>query len=349
MNNKKCIVVDLDNTLWGGVAGEDGIEGIALSLDPPGNYFLAFQQMLLDRQQSGVLLAINSRNNPDDAWQVIRAHPNMVLKEHHFAAARINWNDKAQNLRELAQELNIGLDSMVFLDDDPTNRALARSLVPEVETPEMPESPSDYVRFLNALPYFAMDAVTDEDTMRGNYYVTERLRRAEESRSPTKEDFLKSLHLELTVYEDSDLHLARLSQLTEKTNQFNIHKQPLSEPEIRKYIRSGDYRVFHATLSDRFGDYGVIAFALVRTNPSVWAIEYLLMSCRVFGRGVEDAFVSFIVRRASESGALKTTIDFVESEKNGPARDFVRRVFGGGEGSLSESFKTPRWVKLSHA
>src|SRR3989344_7323670 len=176
MNTKKCIVLDLDNTLWGGVVGEEGVEGIKLSLNPPGNSFVAFQQALLDLFHRGVLLAINSRNNPDDAWAAIKTHPNMILRENHFAASRINWNDKSQNLRELAKELNIGLDSMVFLDDDHTNRALVRALAPEVETPDLPVDPAQYVRFLNSLPFFGSNVITDEDKMRGNLYVTERLR-----------------------------------------------------------------------------------------------------------------------------------------------------------------------------
>lgn len=151
---KKCLILDLDNTLWGGVVGEDGIDGIELSLSAPGNSFMAFQQAILDHYDRGVILAINSRNNPEDAMDVIRNHPNMILKEHHFAALRMNWNDKAENIRDLAKELNIGLDSMVFLDDDPTNRALVRSLVPEVTVPELPADQREYTRFLNSLPYF---------------------------------------------------------------------------------------------------------------------------------------------------------------------------------------------------
>ena len=348
MNGKKCIVVDLDNTLWGGIVGEDGVEGISLSLDPPGNWYMAFQQAILDRQQSGIILAINSRNNPDDAWKVIRTHLNMVLKERHFAATRINWNDKAQNFRELAEELNIGLDAMVFLDDDPTNRALVRALVPEVETPELPSHPSDYVHFFNTLPYFESDAITDEDKLRGSFYVTERLRKEEEKRSTSKEDFLKSLSLDFTVYEDRAESLSRLSQLTEKTNQFNIHKQPLSENDISEYIRSDRHSVFHARLRDRFGDYGIIAFAVVRKEPLVWHIESLLMSCRVFGRGVEEAFLSLILSRAKAAGATEAKIRFVESEKNAPARDFIQRTFTGSTRSLSEALNSPSWIQVNH-
>ena len=264
MELKKCIVLDLDNTLWGGVIGEDGMDGIQLSLEAPGNSFLAFQQALLDRYERGVILAINSRNNPEDALEVIRTHPNMILKEKHFAASRINWADKSENIRELAQELNIGLDSMVFLDDDPTNRAQVRSLVPEVEVPELPTDPREYARFLHSLPYFPGEAVTDEDSMRGNLYVTERLRQKEEERHASREEFLGSLGLRLEVIRDDATAVPRISQMTGKTNQFNIDKKPYTEEEIRTFIESSEYVVFQGKLSDRFGDYGIIALAIAK-------------------------------------------------------------------------------------
>jgi len=238
---KKCLVLDLDNTLWGGVIGEDGKDGIALSLTPPGNSFMAFQQAILDHYDRGVILAINSRNNENDVWDVIRNHPNQILKEKHFAAYRINWNDKAENIKELAKELNIGLDSMVFLDDDPTNRAMVRALVPEVEVPELPVDPKEYTQFLNSLPYFESLVITDEDKMRGNLYVTERLRKEEEKQYESKEDFLKSLDLSLFIFKDDNSCIPRLSQLTGKTNQFNTLKQPLSEDEISEYIKNENH------------------------------------------------------------------------------------------------------------
>lgn len=345
---KKCIVLDLDNTLWGGVVGEEGIDGIALSLKPPGNGFMAFQQALLDHYNRGVLLAINSRNNPDDAWEVIRTHPNMILKENHFAAARINWNDKVQNLRELAEELNIGLDSMVFLDDDPTNRELARALLPEVETPDLPADPSQYAGFLNSLNYFDSKVITDEDKMRGNLYVTDRLRKEEEKNYENKEDFLNNLSLKLSVYEDNDSCVSRLAQLTEKTNQFNTYKQPLTEKEVVNFIKSPDYTVFHAKLQDKFGDHGVIAFALVNKNENVWHIQSLLMSCRVFGREVEEAFFGTISKRAAEEGIKRMTIALEETPKNVPAREFVEKHFKDGKCVVPKTPYIPSWIKTKY-
>lgn len=343
---KKCIVVDLDNTLWGGIVGEDGMSNLALSMTPPGNSFIAFQQALLDHYNKGIILAINSRNNEEDALEVIRKHPNQILKEHHFAAMRINWQDKATNIRELAQELNIGLDSMVFLDDDKTNRELVRTLVPEVSVPELPEDPNLYTRFLNSLDYFTSEVITDEDKMRGNLYVTERLRKEEEKHHAHKEDFLRGLHLELTIHENTTTSLERLAQLTEKTNQFNVFKKAFTAKEIEQFAQNKNYKVFHAQLQDKFGDYGIILFALVQIKGSIWHIESLLMSCRVFGRGVEDAFLSELVKKAISEKVDQITISFLETEKNIPAKDFINTYFNDRVRSTVEPITKPSWISI---
>ncbi len=342
---KKCIVLDLDNTLWGGVVGEDGLEGIALGVKPPGAYFLAFQQALMDLTHRGVILAINSQNNENDAMEVIEKNPNMILKPASFAAMRINWKDKTENIRSLAKELNIGLDSMVFLDDNPENRAAMREFVPDVETPELPQDPSEYAQFLHSLPYFHTESITDEDKMRGNMYVTERLRREAEKHFRTREEFLKSLGFRVEMFENESSHLARLSQLTEKTNQFNTNKTPFSTEQIASFIADPDYSIFCARVTDRFGDYGITAFALVHKSAEAWNIESLLMSCRVIGRGVEEAFLATIARRAKNEGVEILKITLTSSEKNMPARDFVRKHFKDGSMHVGE-IEVPSWVTV---
>ena len=341
---KKCLILDLDNTLWGGIVGEDGIDGLKLSLSSPGNSFIAFQQAILDVYHKGVILAINSRNNENDALSVIRSHPNMILKENHFAAHRINWNDKAENIKELAQELNIGLDSMVFLDDDKTNRELVRALLPSVEVPELPTNPKEYTKFFNSLDYFDTTVITDEDKMRGNLYVTERLRKEVEKQFTSKEEFLKSLSLELSVYRDDGSCIPRLSQLTEKTNQFNTKKQPLTESQVESYIQSDVHSIYYGKLQDTFGDYGVIIFALIEKSEKTWYIRSLLMSCRVFGRDVEDAFFMVVLQDATREGASSVIIDYEETEKNAPARAFIDTYFTGSILTIKESLESPVWI-----
>jgi FkbH-like protein len=349
MSAKKCIVLDLDNTLWGGIVGEDGFDGIKLSLSGPGASFVAFQQAILDLHNKGVILAINSRNNYEDAMKVIKDHPNMILRENNFAAARINWNDKVSNLKELAKEINIGLDSMVFLDDDLVNRAQVKAILPEVETPEMPSDPKDYVKFLVALPYFDLAALTDEDKMRGNLYVTERLRRESEKSFSDQQEFFKSLGLELQIFTNDSSQLSRLSQLTGKTNQFNFNKHELSEKDIANFINNKDYRVFYGRLTDCFGDYGIISFAIVKRGDKLWQIEQFLMSCRAIGRGVEEAFLAAIAKTAKDNQAKKLSITFVQTEKNKPAKDFLEKYFKNNLASIDNIVNSPNWVKWKNS
>lgn len=346
MATKKCIVLDLDNTLWGGAIGEDGFDGIKLSLSAPGAAFVAFQQALLDFYNRGIILAINSRNNFKEAIKVIQTHPNMILKERHFAAMRINWKDKATNLIDLAKELNVGLDSMVFLDDDPTNRMLIKTTLPEVEIPDLPANPLNYAKFLMSLPYFALAAITDEDKMRGNLYVTERLRQEAEKSFNDRRGFLKNLGLELQIFVDDDSSVARLAQLTEKTNQFNINKCPMTEQEIRELIRNPKYKVLHGRLTDRFGDHGITSLAIVENKKDRWNIKYFLMSCRVIGRGVEEALLSFIAKLADHNKAKKLSIKFVPTEKNKPAEAFVKKFFNGKAVPVGKVIESPAWIKI---
>lgn len=343
--SKKSIILDLDGTLWGGVVGEDGPRGIQLSVTPPGSYYLAFQQGLLDLYNRGIILAINSSNNYEDAMEAIRTNPNMLLKEANFAATRINWSDKTLNIREIAAELKIGLDSMVFLDDNPINRAAMREFVPEVETPELPQNPSEYLRFLNSLPYFETNALTNEDTMRGNMYVTERLRREHKKSFDSEVDFLSSLSLEVTIYRNDSNSLPRLAQLTEKTNQFNTNKIPLSEQDLVEYLQNPEYTLYHASASDTFGDHGIVAFALVKKELTSWKIEQLLMSCRVLGRGIEESFVSSIAQDTTDAGATKLSVVFIPTEKNKPAEDFVNKIFSERV-ALTQNIHAPKWVHI---
>lgn len=344
---KKCIVLDLDNTLWGGIVGEDGVRGISLSHRASGAHFVAFQQALRDLHDRGVILAINSRNTPEEAWEAIHTHPDMILKESHFAAVRINWNDKVENMRELAEELRIGLDSMVFLDDDPVNRSAMRALLPEVETPDLPRNSADYAKFLISLPYFPERATTDEDALRGNLYVTERLRMESEKAFATREEFLASLGLELRLFKDDASALPRLAQLTEKTNQFNANKRPMSESEIRAAMEDSSSRVFHGRVTDRFGDSGITALALVRNRGDEWHMESFLISCRVLGRGIEDAFLAGIAKYAQKEGVSGMTIDFVPSPRNKPAADFIERAMPG-LCSRVRTVRIPAWISVSY-
>lgn len=327
---KKCLVLDLDNTLWGGVIGEDGIGGIKLGLTPPGSFFLAFQQAVLDLSDRGIILAISSKNNYEDAIEVIEKHPNMILKKNNFSAMRINWNDKAENIREMARELNIGLDSMVFLDDNPAERLAVSSTIPEVEVPELPADPKDYASFLINLPYFEKNIITDEDKMRGSMYVTERLRKKEEENYKSKDEYLKALGVQVLFYVNDKSAVSRLAQLTEKTNQFNSNKMPLTEDEILALMKNKNARVVHISASDRFGDYGIIGLAIIKIKGEEWNIESLLMSCRALDRGIEEVFLGAMGKTAKDEGVKKISVEFRKTDKNKPAEDFISKYLPDG-------------------
>lgn len=343
---KKCIVLDLDNTLWGGVIGEDGIDGIELSMNEKGSGFIAFQQALLDMYNRGIILAINSNNNADDALKVIESHPNMILKPKHFAAMRMNWDDKAANMHSLAKELNIGLDSMVFFDDNPLHRSMVRSLIPEVDVPEISNDPLTYAKTLHALPYFPSHATTNEDTMRGNLYVTERLRREAEKRFTSKDQFLADLGLEAFIETNDETAQERIAQLTEKTNQFNTKKQPYSKEQISAFMKDTDHEVFSMRVIDRFGDYGIIAVALIKKNAKQWHVEQLLMSCRILGRGAEQALLWAISEKARAEKVDTISFAYVPTEKNAPAKTFLDETLKGKEFLEITSITAPAWIKI---
>jgi FkbH-like protein len=332
---RKCIVLDLDNTLWGGVVGEDGMSGIKVGSEAPGNAFGAFQKELLKLSQRGILLAISSKNNPEDAEAVFNDHPDMVLRLNHFAARRINWQPKEQNIKELAKELNIGLDSLVFLDDNPVERAKVRAELPMVLVPEMPTDPAYYLRTLQALDVFDPLALTEEDRQRNQMYADQRARQDFEEELSTKqnsgslEDYLQALEMVVEIDYCNDLSLPRIAQLTGKTNQFNTTTIRRSEAQISELLAKG-YQVYTARVLDKFGDNGLTAVAIVaptetRDGIMVREIDTFLMSCRVLGRGVETALLAFIAGEAQANGATRLDGWFIPTAKNAPAQDCYER------------------------
>ncbi len=290
--NRKCIVLDLDDTLWGGIVGEDGFDGIKLDQTSIGSAYVEFQKYLLSLWQHGVILAINSKNNFEDAIKVIKEHPEMVLREENFASMQINWNDKAQNLKTISKNLNIGLDSIVYFDDDPINQERIKQELPEVLTVKLPTDPSEYVNILKRLNDFNVLQQTEEDLNRGKMY-TQQLQRKELEKSVTNlDDFLKQLDIKVVIKEANQFTIPRISQLTLKTNQFNLTTKRYQEEDIIKYCGNPNMKVGCAQIEDKFGDNGITNAFIIEKNPDVWVIDTFLLSCRVIGRGVEDAIIS---------------------------------------------------------
>ena len=263
---KKCIVVDLDNTLWGGIVGEDGFDGIRLGPQAPGNAFMEFQKYLKSLSQRGILLAINSKNNFDDAIQVIREHPFMILTENDFSCIKINWNNKASNMLEISEELNIGLDSFVFFDDDPVNRELIKETMPEITTPDLPHDPSFYSEVIQSLHDFSTFQITSEDTKRGQMYLEQKQRSKSQNSLSDISEFLKTLNLEIEIKKTNSFTIPRISQLTLKTNQFNLTTKRYQEDEIHKFSEDTNILINCAQIKDKFGDNGITGVFIVKKN-----------------------------------------------------------------------------------
>ncbi|MBI2037809.1 MAG: HAD-IIIC family phosphatase [Candidatus Magasanikbacteria bacterium] len=317
---KKCIVVDLDNTLWGGIVGEVGLNGIALGPEYPGVAFQNFQRALLECYNRGMILAINSRNNMTDVDEVFERHPYMILKKEHFAATKINWNDKAQNLIEIANELNIGMDSLVFFDDDPVNRELVKSRLPDVIVPHFTISPEEYIQTLFSLNIFSQFRLTEEDKSKGKMYAAELTRKNIISTAKSPAEYMAQLAISMQIRCNSRDQLERLAQLTNKTNQFNLTTRRYAETAVEGFMKEG--LVYGGTVKDKFGDYGLTIMAIVEIKDKIAAVDSFLMSCRVMGREIEKTFLDYIIRDLHAKGVERITAKYIPTAKNIPAKDF---------------------------
>ncbi|HTQ40747.1 MAG TPA: HAD-IIIC family phosphatase [Pirellulales bacterium] len=324
---RKCLVLDLDNTLWGGVLGEDGPQGIALGQEGVGLAFREFQLAILALAQRGVVLAVASKNNPADALEVLDQHPEMVLRRRDFACLEIHWNPKSESLPRIAQNLNLGLDSFVFWDDEPREREAVRSQHPAVLVPEVPGDPSAYARTLLSLDCFDVVNLTEEDRRRGEMYRQETDRQQWITAAPPSDlgEFYRSLGMIVSITHPDVYAVPRFSQLTQRTNQFNFTTRRYTEGDIRAKLSNPSYGLYAISLQDRFGKQGLIGAAIVERRSDAWLLDTFLMSCRALGRGVEDAFLATLATEAAEAGsALHGT--FISTKKNAPARQFLERL-----------------------
>lgn len=324
----KVIVLDLDNTLWGGIVGEDGRDAIAIGPNGLGAAFLAFQDALLALRAQGFLLAVASKNNEADAFDVFDHHSGMRLRRDHFAAHRVGWGPKSQALRELAAELSLSTDSFVFVDDDPAECAEVRAALPEVTVVQLPAEPARYVEVLRAVPQLDRMALTDEDRMRAAAYQAENARAVARKEAATTPDalhaYLRSLQLVAKVRRLSAADVSRAAQLTQKTNQFNLTTIRRSEAEVEALLRDAAWRLYALDVADRFGDYGTTGLVFAqRADATTWNIETLLLSCRVLGRGVENALLRAVAIDLTRAGARRLTGRWIATPKNAPARNFL--------------------------
>lgn len=328
----KCLVLDCDNTLWGGVVGESGPSGIAL--DPvvwPGRAYHEFQKSVLAEIGRGTVVALCSKNNEADVWQVIDSHPHCLLRREHIAAARINWQDKPQNIAGIAEELNLSLDSLVFLDDSPFECDQVRTLLPGVTVVEVPGSRlSDYPTLLGRLGLFDGLATSAEDRVRSRLYQDERRRRQHGEAFADRGAYLGSLGLKAHIHPAAEAELGRVAQLTQKTNQFNLTTRRYSEAEIRAMAADPACRLYSLTAEDKFGSYGLTGVLIARRQGDVVDIEALLLSCRILGRQFEDCFVAVcLADLAAGQPGTRFTAAYLPTAKNGQTARFWDRFAPG--------------------
>lgn len=351
--SKKCLVLDLDNTLWGGVIGEDGMQGIRLGHTYPGNCFRMFQRELLKLHHRGIILAINSKNNEADAWEAIEKHPDMILRRQHFAAAKINWDDKAGNMKALAEELNIGIDSMILIDDNPIECERVRQELPECEVVCLPEQPYLIPSLVDRLPGVDHVRVTEEDKRKGQMYQAQMARKLHENAYDNLDEFLSSLGIEVSIGPADLFSIPRIAQLTQKTNQMNLTTRRYTEADIAGIVGDAQACVFGVSSKDKFGDYGIIGVCILRFELEQCMIDTFLLSCRVIGKNIEAAVMSFVAECAKTRGATVLRGEYLPTAKNKPAADmydklrFERMTDTLFQADLRKvSFETPPYIKV---
>ena len=324
---RKCLVLDLDNTLWGGVIGDDGVNGILLGQgSAAGEAFVAIQDIALELRRRGVVLAVCSKNEEAAALLPFREHPEMRLKEDHIAVFQANWTDKAANLRAIAETLNIGIDALVFLDDNPAEREQVRRELPMVAVPELPDDPALYPRMLMAAGYFEAVAFTADDRERAAMYQANAARAAAVQASGDLDSYLASLDMVCTIRPVDAVSRPRVAQLINKSNQFNLTTRRYTEAQVEAAEADARRHISQVRLVDKFGDNGIICVLIADRMGERWEIDTWLMSCRVLGRRVQEACLAHLAQAARDDGAGRLVGRYVPSPKNAMVRDHYEKL-----------------------
>ncbi|WP_172842135.1 HAD-IIIC family phosphatase [Bradyrhizobium lablabi] len=325
--SRRVLVLDLDNTIWGGIVGDDGIEGLALgSGSPLGEAHAALQRMALSLKERGIILCVSSKNDEAIALDAFRNHPEMILKEDDIVAFRVNWEDKAANIKTIADAIDLGLDSFVFLDDNPAERKRVRDALPAVAVPELPEDPSDWLSVFQAAGYFEQASFSKEDQLRAGFYKANALRAAQLERIGDHDEYLRSLGMTLSIAPFDSAGHKRIAQLISKSNQFNLTTRRYSEAEIAAMPSNPEIFTLQARLEDIFGDNGMISAVICRQSGRSWEVDTWIMSCRVLGRRVEETILQYLVEQARMRGMTEITGRYIPTAKNGLVRDHFERL-----------------------
>jgi len=346
--SRKCLVLDLDNTLWGGIIGEEGLSGIQLGPHYPGNAFVEFQRGILALRNRGVILAIASKNNPQDVDEVFEKHPFMVLKHTDFAEFQVHWEPKSESLARIARKLNIGLDHLVFVDDNPAECEHVRTALPMVTVLQLPPQPERYLESLFEDGWFDTLSLSEEDQKRATLYEQRDQAEALREASADLETYYRDLDMVLTLNPVNPENLARAAQLTQKTNQFNVTTQRYSDAEIAHRMTDPDWLLITAAVADRFGDNGIVGLVMARLNNESLDIDTFLLSCRIIGRTVETAMLAHLCEIANRQGAMQLRGTIIPTAKNIPVRDLFKRH--GFTPEIEEPDGTSIWrLELSNA
>ena len=349
---KKLIITDLDNTLWGGVVGDIGSENLTLGgHNPLGEAFRDFQLAIKSIVNRGVLVAIASKNEEAVAMNAIENHPEMVLRKKDFVAWRINWDDKAKNIVEIAQELNVGLDAILFLDDNPFERERVRHALPDVLVPDLPSDPMLYKHFLLQLDCFNSISSTSEDLKRTEYYVLEKQRKESKSDFSSVDDWLQSIDIKVKCEKLNDANLQRILQLLNKTNQMNLQTRRYSEVDLLNRSVENNQHFFSFKVKDNFGDAGLTGVIGLEIKNEVLYVTDFVLSCRVIGRKIEETMLSVAIDCAIENGCKSVIAQYKESEKNKPCFDFFKTSgwkmhTNDFQWDVSQEFIRPYYVEL---
>lgn len=331
----KCLILDLDNTMWGGVIGDDGVENIQIGSLGIGKAFTEFQYWAKKLKNRGVILAVCSKNTESVAMEPFEKHPDMVLRLNDIAVFVANWNNKADNIRLIQSILNIGFDSMVFLDDNPVERSIVRGNIPGIIVPELPEDPAEYLEFLYPLNLFETVSYSNEDSERTKLYQVEAKRSMLQKSFVNEDDFLKSLDMVSVVEPFNKFNTPRVAQLSQRSNQFNLRTVRYTEDDIESISKSSDYLTFAFTLEDKFGDNGIICVIILeKESQETTFIDTWFMSCRVLKRGMENFVLNTIAQAAIDNGFKKLKGEFIATAKNAMVADHYKNLGFFAEGDF---------------
>ncbi len=324
--SKKCLILDLDNTLWGGIIGDDGVENIQIGELGIGKAYSELQQWAKQLKNRGIILAVCSKNDHDTAKGAFDNHPDMVLKYEDFAVFQANWDNKADNIKQIQEFLNIGFDSMVFLDDNPFERNLVKSFLPEITIPDLPEDPAEYLNYLGKLNLFETSSYSEEDAQRSDQYRVEFQRSQVKKAFANEDEYLASLEMVSECKPFDSFSVPRVSQLTQRSNQFNLRTQRYSESDVQKITESDEYITRSFTLEDKFGHNGLISLIIMKKQPQGLFIDTWIMSCRVLKRTMENFVLNSIAALARNSGYEKLIGEFLPTSKNKMVKDHYKEL-----------------------